>query len=79
VLRVQNNRSFRRGIRRLHEAESAQPDLDSLLRKAFFPRPLKRVQMQGAARSEARGVLSMYVAAPRERGNAADGAFSAAF
>jgi len=28
--------------------------------------------------AEARGVLNAYVAAPRERGNAADGPFSAA-
>ena len=34
--------------------------------------------MQGGARGEARGVLSPYVAAPRESANAADGPFSAA-
>jgi len=38
---------------------------------------LKKVQMQGGARSEVRGVLGPYVAAPRERANAADGPFSA--
>jgi hypothetical protein len=46
---------------------------NSLLLRLF-----KKAQMQGAARSEARGVLGAYVAAPRERGNAADGSFSAA-
>ncbi|MBI3082230.1 MAG: phage integrase N-terminal SAM-like domain-containing protein [Gemmatimonadetes bacterium] len=34
--------------------------------------------MQGGARCEARGVLRLYVAASRERANAADGPFSAA-
>ncbi len=41
----------------------------------FFPRLLKEVQIQGATRSEARDVLTAYVAAPRERGNAARWAF----
>jgi len=49
-----------------------------LLKNSFSHRLLKKAQVQGAARSEARGVLSTYVAAPRERGNAADGSFSAA-
>jgi hypothetical protein len=40
-----------------------------------LPRLLKKVQMQGAKRSEVRGVLSLYGAAPRERGNEADGPF----
>ena len=40
-------------------------------------RLLKKIQMQGGARCEARGVLGLYVAAPRERANAADGPFSA--
>src|SRR5574337_269046 len=44
----------------------------------FLPRLLKKVQMQGGARGEVRGVLRPYVAAPRERANAADGPFSAA-
>jgi hypothetical protein len=44
----------------------------------FSPRLLKKVQMQGGARCEVRGVLSAYVAAPRERANTADGPFSAA-
>jgi len=35
--------------------------------------------MQGGAECEARGVLWPYVAAPRERANAADGPFSAAY
>ena len=45
---------------------------------------LKKVQIQGAARSDGyppqvgAGVLSTYVAAPRECGNAIDGPFSAA-
>jgi predicted dehydrogenase len=44
-----------------------------------LPRLLKKAQVQGGARGEARGVLGPYVAAPRERANAADGPFSAAF
>jgi hypothetical protein len=44
----------------------------------FSVRLLKKVQMQGGARYEARGVLNPYAAAPRERTNAADGPFSAA-
>jgi hypothetical protein len=47
-------------------------------KKPLVPRLLKKVQMQGGARCEARGVLRPYVAAPRERANAADGPFSAA-
>ena len=38
-----------------------------MLRNSFSPRLLKKVQ-QGGARCEVRGVLSPYVAAPRERG-----------
>jgi hypothetical protein len=49
-----------------------------MLKNPFSPRLLKKVQMQGGARGEVRGVLSPYVAAPRERANAADGPFSAA-
>ena len=49
-----------------------------MLKNPFSPRLLKKVQMQGGARCEVRGVLSPYVAAPRERANAADGPFSAA-
>jgi hypothetical protein len=49
-----------------------------LLRNLHLPRLLKKVQMQGGARGEVPGVLSPYVAAPRERANAADGPFSAA-
>jgi len=48
------------------------------LMKSLSPRLLKKTQMQGGARREARGVLGPYVAAPRERANAADGGFSAA-
>jgi hypothetical protein len=44
----------------------------------FSPRLLKKVQMQGGTRCEARGVLGMYAAAQRERDNAADEPFSAA-
>ena len=49
-----------------------------------FARRLKKVQMQGAAQSEVRGLLGTYVAAPRRvpipmgGRNAADGPFSAA-
>ena len=52
--------------------------LNRLPKSPVFARLLKKAQVQGVARSEARGVLSTYVAAPRERGNAADGPFSAA-
>jgi hypothetical protein len=45
-----------------------------MLKNSHLPRLLKKVQMQGGAR----GVLELYVAAPRERANAADGPFSAA-
>jgi hypothetical protein len=49
-----------------------------ILRSWFSPRLLKKAQMQGGARVEARGVLCPYVAASRERVNAADGPFSVA-
>jgi hypothetical protein len=49
-----------------------------MLKNPLFRRLLKKVQVQGGARSEARVVLGPYVAAPRERANAADGPFSAA-
>jgi hypothetical protein len=49
-----------------------------MLKKPFSPRLLKKVQMQGGAGCEVRGVLGSYAAAPRERVNAADGPFSAA-
>jgi len=49
-----------------------------MLKNSLSPRLLKKVQMQGGARCEVRGVLSTYVAAARERANAADGPFSAA-
>jgi len=55
-----------------------------MLNTPFLRRLLKKVQMQGATRSDGyppqvgAGVLVPYVAAPRERGNAADGPFSAA-
>ncbi len=52
--------------------------LHGLLKNPFLCRPLKKVQMPGGARCEVRGVLRPYVAAPRERANAADGPFSAA-
>jgi len=62
------------------------PDINfrRMLKNPFSPRVLKKVQMQGEARCEVRGVLSPYVAAPRERGGthrrwvSADGPFSAA-
>jgi hypothetical protein len=50
-----------------------------MLKYSFSARLLKKLQMQGGARCEVRGVLSPYVAAPRERANAADGPFSAAW
>jgi len=40
-----------------------------MLKNSFSARLLKKVQMQGGARCELRGVLSPYVAAPRERAN----------
>jgi hypothetical protein len=49
-----------------------------MLKGSFFPRLLKKVQVQGRKRGVVRGVLGPYAAASRERGNAADGAFSAA-
>src|SRR5574337_861185 len=61
-----------------------------LLKNPFSPRLLKKVQMQGgvthqmgtrypsAGWVQVRGVLRPYVAASRERANAADGLFSAA-
>jgi len=52
--------------------------LHRLLKNPFLCGPLKKVQMPGGARCEVRGVLRPYVAAPRERANAADGPFSAA-
>ena len=54
-----------------------------MLKNAFSRRLLKKVQMQGGARCAGYprewvgGVLGCYVAAPRERANAADGPFSA--
>ena len=53
-------------------------ELSRLLKNSLLPRLLIKVQMQGGARGEVRGVLGPYVAAPRERANAADGPFSAA-
>jgi hypothetical protein len=49
-----------------------------MLKNPLLRRLRKKVQMQGGARGEVRGVLGVYVAAPRERANAADGPFSAA-
>ena len=49
-----------------------------ILKSTRSARPLKKAQTQGRARCEARGVLRVYVAASRERANAADGPFSAA-
>jgi hypothetical protein len=49
-----------------------------MLKNCISLRLLKKVQMQGGARGAVRGVLRPYVAAPRERTNAADGRFSAA-
>jgi len=56
-----------------------------MVKNPFFPRLLKKVQMQGGVThpegwvpSGVRGVLNTYVAAPRERANAGDGPFSAA-
>jgi hypothetical protein len=58
--------------------EFAALTTDRLLKYSFSARVLKKVQMQGGARCESRGVLGPYVAAPRERANAAGGPFSAA-
>ena len=54
------------------------PSPNRMLNNFLLSRLLKKVQMEGGARCEARGVLRPYVAAPRERANAADGPFSAA-
>jgi hypothetical protein len=61
-----------------------------MLKNSLLPRLLKKVRMsfdsaqdrepverQGGARGGARGALSAYVAAPRDRANAADGPVSA--
>jgi hypothetical protein len=49
-----------------------------MLRNPLFLRLLKKAQVQGGKRCAVRGVLVTYVAALRERANAADGPFSAA-
>jgi hypothetical protein len=56
-----------------------------MLKNPFSIRLLKKAQMQGGVTHPegwvpgvVRGVLSSYVAAPRERANAAGGPFSAA-
>jgi len=54
------------------------PAISRVLKNPLLLRLLKKVQMQGGAGDEVRGVLGLYVAAPRERANAADGPFSAA-
>ncbi len=44
------------------------PDLlTRVLKNSLLPGLLKKVQMQGGARGGVRGVLGLYVAAPRER------------
>ncbi len=55
-------------------------------KNSVSPRLLKKAQVQGGVThpcgwvpAVARGVLGPYVAAPRERANAADGPFSAAY
>ena len=58
------------------KADGKRPN--RMLKNPFSPRLLKKVQMQGGARCEVRGVLSRYAAASRECANAADGSFSAA-
>ena len=49
-----------------------------MLKRSILPRLLKKVQIQGGKRCEARGVLIAYAAGPRERANAVDGPFSVA-
>ena len=55
-----------------------------MVKNSFLLRLLKKVRMQGSGThlrwvpGAVRGVLSTYVAAPRERDNAAEGPFSAA-
>jgi hypothetical protein len=71
------NRLTAKSIRHI-PLRQAPKQLNRLLKNPLSPRLLKKVQMQGGARCEVRGVLRMYVAAPRERANAADGPFSAA-
>ncbi len=62
----------------LEDAPHPADLLNWVLKNSLWSRLLKKVQMQGGARGEVRGVLGLYVAAPRERANAADGPFSAA-
>ena len=57
-----------------------------MMKDPLLSRLLKKAQMQGGAPGthpagwvQARGVLGPYAAAPRERANAADGPFSAAY
>jgi len=52
--------------------------LKRMLKHSLSPGLLKKVQMQGGARGEARGVLGPYVAAPREHANAPPAAAEAA-
>ena len=52
--------------------------ISRVLKNPLFARRLKKAQVQGAARSEVRDVLSTYVAALRERRYTADGPFPAA-
>ena len=68
-----------------HTVDSATySHVSGLLKGPFVRRLLKKAQMQGGVThlrwvpGEVRGVLGSYVAAPRERANAADGPFSAA-
>jgi hypothetical protein len=49
-----------------------------MLKNLLLPRLLKKAYVQGGARSEVRGVLGPYVAAPRERANAPPAAAEAA-
>ena len=53
----------------LPAAISAGNASSGLLKNSRFCMLLKQVQMQGGARSEARGVPRAYVAVPRERAN----------
>ena len=66
------------------DARNSGSCLSRLLKDVLLPGLLKKAQMQGGVThlrwvpGEVRGVLGTYVAAPRERANAADGPFSAA-
>jgi hypothetical protein len=75
LFKAERHRPSNRSSRLAAFASSAN---EQSTEKPASRRLLKKVQMQGGAGCALRGVLNPYVAAPRERTNAADGPFSAA-